>query len=81
MNNPKIKIKKTIYNNIKRNKILGKKFNNRIQNLQSENSKILLEEMKEHLDKWIYSSVYMSIPIKMQILKWQNFKSERHIGA
>ena len=53
VNNPKLKLRKnSIYNNIKKNKILRNKFNNRIQNLQSGNSKILLKEVKEHLNKW-----------------------------
>ena len=34
VNNPKLKLRKnSIYNNIKKNKILRNKFNNRIQNL------------------------------------------------
>ena len=42
VNNPKLKLRKNSIYNIKKNKILRNKFNNRIQNLQSENSKILL---------------------------------------
>ena len=41
-----------IYNSIKKNKVLRNKFNKRSINLNSENYKILLKEIKEDLNKW-----------------------------